>query len=253
LKTVTSLALPCIISLSISAHAQEIKPDPQISESPSSVEVLSKVADRYRDLNSYQDEGVSFTKYDRTVAVHTTERHFTTVYSRSGQFRFEFSEAGSVGGLIRYVVWKKGDQVKSWWTIKPEVQRHDSLDSAISGATGVSGGTAYTIPSILINEAAWKGSTWTSSANTYRISDGVERDIPCFRIQRLTSTQAKEFRGIETPASKGKVTYWVSKDQYLLLRVESETDFGSFLAKQTVHYSPDINSNIQDSAFEFGH
>jgi hypothetical protein len=253
MKISEALLFPFGMSLCISVYAHEIKSDVQISELPSSLEVLSKVADKYRNLTSYQDEGIALTKFERTMAEHTTERHFTTAYSRSGQFRFEFSESGSVGGQTRYVVWKKGEDVKSWWTIEPVVKRHESLGSAISGATGVSGGTAYTIPSILMKEAAWKGSTWISPAKTYRINDGAERDIACFRTQRLTSTEAKVYRGIESPATKGKVTYWVSKDQFLLLRVDRETDFGSFLTKETVQYFPTINSPIQDAAFEFGH
>jgi len=253
MKTSKYLVFPVAIASLISAHAQEIKPDPRTSELPSSLEVLSKVADRYQNLNSYRDEGVSITKYERTALAQPTERHFTTVYSRSGQFRFEFFEVGAISGLSRYVVWKNGNEVKSWWALKPEVKRYDNLDSAISGAIGVSGGTAYTIPSLLVKEAAWMGSTWISMPGSYRIGDGVERDIPCFRVQRLTSTPAMVFPGIETPASKGKVTYWISKGQFLLLRVDSETEFGSFLANQTVQYSPIINSEIQDTAFEFGH
>ena len=92
-----------------------------------------------------------------------------------------------------------------------------------------------------------------SSAGSYRIGDGVERGIACFRIQRLTSTQAKTHGGIETPASKGKETYWVSKDAFLLLRIDSETNFGSFLTTGSVQYFPAINSPIPETAFEFGH
>ena len=248
-----ALVVPFGMALLMSCSAQEIHSDEPISESPSSSEVLSKAAEVYRNLKSYRDEGIAVTKFERLIAAHTTERHFTTAYSSPGQFRFQFTEAGVVKGLSQYVVWKQGDEVKSWWTVKPPVVQHASLDSAIAGATGVSGGTAYTIPSVLLNEAAWKGLNWTSLTNGYRISDGVERDIPCFRIQRLTSTRAEKHGGIETPATTGKETYWVSKDAFLLLRIDSETDFGSFLTKGFVQYFPTINSPISETAFEFGH
>jgi hypothetical protein len=248
-----ALVVPFGMAMLASCHAQEIRSDAPISESPSSLEVLSKAAEAYQNLKSYQDEGVAVTKFERTIADLTTECHFTTAFSRSGQFRFEFTELGVAKGLTRYVVWKNGDDVKSWWTIKPKIKRHENLGSAIAGATGVSGGTAYTIPSVLMKEAAWKGGTWTSPVSTYRISDGVERDVACFRIQRLTSTQAEKRGGIETPATTGKVTYWVSKDEFLLLRIDNETDFGSFLTKGTIQYFPTINSPVPDTAFEFGH
>ncbi len=248
-----ALVLPFGLALLMSCSAQEIQSDEPILESPSSTEVLSKVGEVYRNLTAYRDEGTAVTNYERTVAAHTTERHFTTAYLSPGQFRFEFTEPSVVKGLTQYVVWKNGDEVKSWWTIRPEVKRHENLDSAIAGATGVSGGLAYTIPSVLMKEAAWKESTWMSSAGSYRISDGVERDVACFRIQRLTSTQAVKHGGMETPATKGKETYWISKDAFLLLRIDSETDFGSFLTKGTVQYFPTINSPVPDTAFDFGH
>jgi hypothetical protein len=248
-----ALLVPLGMALLLSCSAQEILPDEATSESPSSMEVLSKVGEVYRNLTAYRDEGTAVTKFERTVAAHATERHFTTAYLSPGQFRFEFTEARVAQGSSQYVVWKNGEEVKSWWTLRPEVKRHENLDSAIAGATGVSGGTAYTIPSILIKEAAWKGGTWISSAGSYRIDDGVERGVTCFRIQRLTSTQAVKHGGMETPATKGKETYWISKDAFLLLRIDSETDFGSFLARGTVQYFPTINSPLPATALEFGH
>ncbi len=247
------LVVPIGMTLLMSCRALEGQSDELMTEPPSSLEVLSKAGEVYRNLMTYRDEGVAVTHFERTITPFTMERRFTTAFARSGQFRFEFTESGLVPGLKHYVVWKHGEEVKSWWTIRPEVERHENLGSAIAGATGVSGGTAYTIPSVLMQEAAWKGGTWVSSAGSYRIGDGVERGIACFRIQRLTSTQAKTHGGIETPASKGKETYWVSKDAFLLLRIDSETNFGSFLTTGSVQYFPAINSPIPETAFEFGH
>lgn len=64
------------------------------------------------------------------------------------------------GRETRLVVWKDHDQVKSWWTVRPTVQTHRDIGHAIGAATGVSGGSAYTIPSALMKEAAWKGRNW---------------------------------------------------------------------------------------------
>ena len=238
----------------ISCQAGEIKPDKEISTSPSSIEVLGKVAETYKGMTSYQDEGISFTEFKRSGADHTMERHFITTFSRPGQFKFEFTQpAASGGGIDRYVVWMNNKEVKSWWTIGSKVEAHESLGNAIAGATGVSGGTAYTIPSILLKEAAWKNETWISPSGSYRIDDGIERGIDCFRVQRLTSSKARVVHDIEMPSSKGKVTYWVSKTDYLLLRVEEETDFGSFSTIAKVQYFPIINTAIPDAAFNFGH
>ncbi|MBC3878422.1 hypothetical protein H8K38_11415 [Undibacterium sp. FT79W] len=238
----------------ISCQAEEINPDKAISTTPSSLEVLGKVAGTYKGMNSYQDKGVSFTEFKSSGTNYTIERHFTTTFSRPDQFRFEFTQPAAGGiGTDSYVVWMKNKEVKSWWTIGSKVEAHESLGHAISGATGVSGGTAYTIPSILLNEAAWKNETWVSTSDSYRIDDGIERGIDCFRVQRLTSTKANVVHGIEIPSSKGKVTYWVSKTDYLLLRIDEETNFGSFSTFSKVQYFPIFNTVIPDEAFNFGH
>lgn len=252
-KTIIKVILINITFL-ISCSAWGIKPDERISKSPSSLEILAMVADAYKGMTSYQDNGISLTEFNRSGADHTVERHFTTAFSRPGQFRFEFTQAAAGGsGIDSYVVWMKDHEVKSWWTIGSKVNDHESLGNAISGATGVSGGTAYTVPSILLKEAAWKEKTWVSLSDSYRITDGAERGIECFRIQRLTSSSAKVIHDIQMPSSKGKVTYWVSKDDYLLIRVDEETDFGKFSTISQVQYFPIINTPIPEAAFKFGH
>lgn len=236
-----------------SVKALEIKPEPSISDSPSSSEIQSKAADVYQHLDSYQDEGVSERSISGRDVSDLRELHFTTAFTRSGNFRFEFWEPDKYRSEIRYVVWKKGSDVKSWWTVNPKMESGQDIGLAISGATGVSGGTAYTIPSVLMKESAWKEGTWTSLPSSYRVKDGVDRGTYCFRIQFLTSTKGDTYKNIKSPATKGMKTYWISKDKFLLMKIDSETNFGTFLSKASIHYSPKINAPIPDAAFEFGH
>ncbi len=237
----------------ISCHAQSIKPDHRISDSPSSIELLARADEAYKKLDAYQDEGTSITKFEKSSLDQTNELHFTTAYSKAGKFRFEFWEPSRFGGESRMVVWKDGNVVKSWWTVNPVVESHESLGSAISGATGVSSGTAYLVPSVLMKEAAWKSCTWTCSKDTYRIQDGIEGGNSFFRVQHLTSTKAEKIFGVDSPGTKGKVTYWISKDKYMLFRVDEETDFGEFFTRETIKYVPKFNVPIPNKAFEFAH
>ena len=230
--------------------AQPRKPDAQISDQPSSAELLARVGESYNRLDSYQDEGVSVTTYNNG---RTTELHFTTAFTRQGRFRFEFWEPAISGGEDRMVVWKDGNTVKSWWTVNPVVESRQDLGLAIAGATGVSGGTAYLIPPVLMKEAAWKNRTWTDSNDAYRIKDGEEGGASYYRVQRLTSTGGEKVGGYDIPKTEGKVTYWICKDSFLLARVDQETDFGRFFANQTIRYATKVNVQIEDTAFQFGH
>jgi outer membrane lipoprotein-sorting protein len=207
----------------------------------------------YENLSSYQDEGSSVTTIEGFLDTHSEELHFTTVFKKPGRFRFEYWKARTDNRNVRMVVWYDGTSAKSWWTLDPKVETHHEIGRAIAGATGVSGGTAYLIPSILIKEAAWKGCTWTCPEGTYRIKDGLEGNTRFYRIQQLTATQPETIGGRRTSGTTGKVTYWIAQETFLLAKVEEETDFGTFTTRQSIRYAVKVNSPIPEEALAFGH
>ncbi len=233
--------------------AQVLQADETIPSTPKAAEILLRAAERYRDCRSYQDEGLVLTRFERTDHPQETRKAFKTAFARPGRFRFEFSEAGLMGTETRYIVWMHGQDVKSWWTLGKGPEPVHDLARAIAGATGVSGSSAYTIPSVLMKEAAWKGGVWTDPAGAYRISDGTLGPDVCFRIQRLISTPAGNNEVLPIPATKGKRTYWIRQADHLLLRIDGETDFGSFFTRVTTTYSPILDRPVPESALSFGH
>jgi len=237
----------------LACRPREFAPDKSIQDAPSSLQVLAKANDTYKRLKTYQDEGTSVTTFKSPLGGHTQEIRFTTSYTRGGKFRFEFSE--STGDLpeTRMVVWKDGETVKSWWSIEPKVETYDDIGLAIAGATGVSGTTAYLVPAVLMDEAAWKGRTWTFPAGAFRIEDGLEGNTSFFRVQRLKATHSTAGEGERPVVATGKVTYWIEKSTFLLARVDEETDFGTFTTKRCIRYSSRIDGAIPDEAFEFGY
>jgi len=240
-------------AVSITCRSAEIKADDTLALAPSATEILARAAQVYRDLSSYRDEGSVESVFESVDGGHKGELRFTTAFARSGTFRFEFLDHPMPSMETKYVVWKDGRNVKSWSTLSQDVQLHEDIGYAIAGATGVSANTAYTIPSVLMSDAAWKVRTWTTPEGAYRIADASEGGTACFRIQRLTSVAAQNFGGYQISATKGKATAWVAKDTYLLMRVDDETDFGKFFTRRTTRYKPTINTEIPAAAFEFGH
>ena len=78
---------------------------------------------------------------------------FRTLFRRPDRFLFEFREKtlGPESEWSRHVVWGSGSAYRSWWTLHPDgVHEHDSLHRAIAGPTGVSGGSAYRVPTLLV-------------------------------------------------------------------------------------------------------
>jgi hypothetical protein len=74
----------------------------------------------YRRATSYRDRGI--VKGD---IGERDERPFITAMTRQDQFRFEFLHGFGRELSHRYVIWqngpRNGPQVKSWWTIRPQI------------------------------------------------------------------------------------------------------------------------------------
>ncbi|HTY50305.1 MAG TPA: hypothetical protein VMB48_11510, partial [Steroidobacteraceae bacterium] len=119
--------------------------------------LLKRVAAVYAAAQTYQDRGtVSRTMH---TAEHTLSRQqsFITAYSRiDGRFRFEFTVPWPmpVPGMAdrRQIIFRDGIRLEHWATTGRETTTPTSLERLVAGATGISGGAAYNIPSLLIPE-----------------------------------------------------------------------------------------------------
>ena len=104
---------------------------------------------------------------------------FRTAFVRPDQFRFE---ADDPDPEKPYVVWAKGDEVRTWWHVRPGVQKPPSLARGIAAATDVSGGSAHTIPTLLL-PGQIGGRSMASLTDLTRLPDEAVDDTPCFKLQ----------------------------------------------------------------------
>jgi len=104
----------------------------------------------YADCTSYYDSGVVKTIFFQAEGERTTEKPFTTAFVRPDCFRFEYTEQTNYGQEHRYIVWREGASVKSWWSFRPGIETLASLLLALALGTGISGGSAHTIPALLL-------------------------------------------------------------------------------------------------------
>jgi hypothetical protein len=112
--------------------------------------ILDRVSEAYASCESYHDEGVVVTTFYNPT--RRTQRPFSTRFVRSRGFLFEFrKERGEEGGS-QYAVWMEKGRARSWWSIRPERDDADTLGVALAGASGVSGGSAYRVPYLLMPE-----------------------------------------------------------------------------------------------------
>jgi hypothetical protein len=229
-------------------------PDDKNLTQPSVTDILARAAKKYADVMSYQDKG-TITNFVQADYIRGSKKEFHTQFDKqSDRFRFEFWELNVLGFREgSYVIWKNKDQVKTWWGLLKRLETNQHFGSAIAGATGISNATAYSIPSVLMPEIAWKGYGWATNLNAYRISDIKENKVDYFRVQTLTHREGSGTGKDAQPASTSKETFWIRKDSYLLTRIVEDSKFPNFVSHTVIEYEPTVNKKIPEAAFEFGH
>jgi hypothetical protein len=205
---------------------------------PDARTLLQSCRTRYETLQSYADVGCVYITYGG-AAPHTQRLPFQTAFTRQGGFRFEFTDRFMLFPPTHFAVWTQGSEVRSWWTIHPVVEHFHSLADAIAGATGISGGSAHTVPTLLL---ASQGTGW-------RITD--VRSPELLGLQTLPDSTAcyviagKNFCG-------DTIHLWLDRQNLVLRRVYSTSTLsGGVRVEDTTIYEPHLNPNLPSSVFVF--
>jgi hypothetical protein len=147
------------------------------------VEILMQVATTYAACRSYNDSGVVTTVFIEAGGRQTDEKPFKTAFVRPDHFRFQFRNKAVAGNTEHlYIVWRNGTEVRTWGDVRPGAQKEPSLNTALAGATGVSGSSAHTIPALLLPGEV-TGRCLTSLTEAIRVEDAEVDGVQCFRIK----------------------------------------------------------------------
>ena len=211
----------------------------QNSETSTAKQILDRMVKVYASCKSYQDSGMVRTLFSLPDGNRTVEKPFSTAFVRSGRFRFEYKEKRE-NQDYRYLVWANGKDVRTWWDVTPGIKRLDSLGFALTGVTGVSGGSARRIPALLISEPIGAGWDIRKLRNLKRLEDAKAENADCFRIQGET--------GID---GQGPVTLWIDKASFLVRRLDQQNKLANFRTEDTTTYEPVVNGEIPDKMLEF--
>ncbi len=236
LTSVVSLLLLCAGGCSddsktaVDAPARAVNP-----ERPTASEILMKMGAAYAECETYSDTGTVTTTLTSSDGIHKSVKPFATSFVRNGSFRFQFSESGIPGSL--YVVWTDGKSVLTWWDLNQEKESENSLGLALAGATGVSGGSAHTIPALLI-PAEVGGRPLTDIRNPTRGADATIDDTHCFVIIGSYADHP--------------ITLWIEKQTYLIRRIDSTSTFDDFKSEDTTVYSASFDAKIDPDELAFG-
>jgi hypothetical protein len=209
---------------------------PQDAEKRTPAQILDAMLQTYQNCKTYSDTGIVKTTFIEAYRTRSTEKPFRTVFVRPSRFRFEFTE-DMHGRSIRYIVWRDGEKVKTWWDIGSRLEDQPSLDLALAGATGVSAGSAHTVPALLMPSEV-SGFTLKNLLGITRLNDSTCGDSKCFLI-----------RGKD---SQGDIlTLWIDKSSLLLRQIHSGHDFAGFQTEEITTYTPMVNDRISEEMTAF--
>jgi hypothetical protein len=209
---------------------------PQDADKRTAAQILDAMLQTYQNCKTYSDTGIVKTTFIETSRTRSTEKPFKTAFVRPGRFRFEFTE-DMHGSSIRYIVWRNGEKVKTWWDIGSRLEDNPSLDLALAGATGVSSGSAHTIPALLMPSEV-SGFTLKDLHGITRLKDSTCGDSKCFLI-----------RGKD---SQGDIlTLWIDEGSLLLRQIHSGHDFAGFQTEEITTYTPIVNDRIPEEVMAF--
>lgn len=167
----------------------------------SAADVLVRVAETYARCRSYRDRGavtiIMNQEHDRPRV-----RPFSTRFVRPDRFVFEFSSE-FYGQTTRFAVWLANSATKTWWTFRPNTETLESLGYGLAAGTGISGGSAHRVPTLLMPQFAWSPLAH-----------------PMARIVSSPEASQHNCVVVERPLADTVVEHWwIDRDSWLVRRV----------------------------------
>ncbi|TWU48687.1 hypothetical protein Poly51_45880 [Rubripirellula tenax] len=207
---------------------------PRVASDPKATQAIEQMAKAYSDCQSYSDSGTVTTVFHSDKEDRTVVKHFSTAMIRPSKFRFEFNEQDDPDS--RYIIWQDGGDVLTWWDLKKRSEREDSLGMAIAGATGVSSGSAHTVPAMLMP------------------AEIGGRLITALKSAQLGASESLgEHACLTIKASYGgdPITIWIDEQSHLIRRIDTTSVFDDFTTSETTIYDPVVDDEIEPNRLAY--
>lgn len=192
----------------------------------------------YSDCETYSDVGVvSSTVFTVEVGEkRLDDKTFATAFIRPDRFCFEFAEPEDGQQKTRCVISREGEDVQFWFFALPGIERPESLEMALAGATGVSGTAAYFVPALLMpTEIGGRGLTLMREIR--RVDDARHKKNRCYRV--------------EGRLGAGTAMVWVDIESFLIRRLDYQLDLGHTRDESSITYEPRVNCAVSPGMLEF--
>jgi hypothetical protein len=204
---------------------------------PTPGKVLAKTAKTYSECKSYSDSGVStLTATENDGRKRKTRTQFRTSYVKGKEFRFAYRQnVNNYGYGGSNVLLYDGEVAKVKMEGGDDFERQKSLIEGIASLTGVSFGTAHTIPALLMPDRISGHNVLRLTGHSSLVEEGFAMN-PCYKIKGLVH---------ET-----KVILWIDKHTGLLIKTEENYQSNAIDYMVTTVFIPSVDVEIPESFFE---
>jgi len=195
--------------------------------------IIKKTAERYAAISSYQDSGVVETIGGASLPARSTDIFFKTYFTRPRKLRFEWTDYSPLSSVGRNIVWSDGVKTFGFYSFEPDkIETKESLELGIAGATGVSRGSAHTVPNLLTNEIG---------------------GFSLAELTKLTLKGQEQFEGedcfvLEGYHPNGEAwQLWIGKKDFLLRKLRTKSTNGEF--EEEIHRAIKTDIEISEAVY----
>lgn len=209
-----------------------------LSDGLNAEDIISRMKKVYANAQTYQDKGLVKVVIRFPERDHTVKKPFTTAFIRPSRFRFEYREIEPSLKTSKYIAYQNGQEIKAHWDLDDGISQIKTLGEALAAAAGISGGSARTVPTMLLPYESHFRNAILFFSSPKRTADDVIDGIECYQI--------------EAPNDYRDLTLWIDKDEFLLRKMYVEKDLKDSQAETTTTYKPILNDVVTEKMLEFG-
>ena len=168
-------------------------------------EIFRKVEANYKSMKTYSADGKITSDLDMGPRKVTLETTFSIKLKKPNMYLISWQQANSMTPAFVQsgAVWSDGSQPYLYLGVTKAYSKMSNDEMALGGATGVSGGSAFTIPSLFLPLATTEPSRFSQLKDLKREDDAQVEEEECYTISG------------SSPISK-RETWWITKKDYLI-------------------------------------
>jgi len=209
-----------MICLAANVSAQGITPG----------EIFKEVAAAYESMQTYKAAGTIVADIDTGNMKMSTETSFSILLMKPNLYVISWTQKNvPMAGMAQDgAVWSDGTQPYLYMGMMKAYSKMSSDEMALAGATGISGGAAFTIPSLFFKQrpAPFSGLKDPAIEKTEQV--GAQ---DCYVVSGSSAASKKE-------------TFWISKSSHLIVK------YARSLEREEGAAQPDMTNEQLDEAIK---